>query len=229
MGQRSNLEIAHFLERYARLLSIEDERGFRARAMTRAAESIRAFPGNVAEEAAAGRLQEIDHVGSGIAAIVQDYLEKGSSPVVDETERRVPQESLALLSIPGLGPKTVRKLVIDLGITSPDRLKDAVEQGLITADSGFNARTQSAILSGLEWLAEHSGRTPLGTALPVARQLISDIETALQGSVTISLAGSLRRLEETAGDINLVATSSDIAELLSRCKSSIHHCSVPSW
>jgi DNA polymerase (family X) len=212
MGRPSNHEIASFLQHYGQLLTIDDERGFRARAVQRAAEVVASCPESVADLAINGKAKEIEHVGTGIAAVIEEFVTTGRAAAVDDTKRRVPDSVLAILGIPGLGPKTVRRLFLDLNVGDIDGLRWALRQGKINQAAGFNARTVTAIENGLVWLSGQTGRFLIGDALPRGRRLLQSLREELPG-VQIELTGSIRRLEETVGNINFIAAAEDIAAL----------------
>jgi DNA polymerase (family X) len=116
MPDMSNTDVAGLLDRYGRLLAIDGEGGFRVRAYQRAAEAVRHFPEPIAEVARAGRLQDIEGIGAGIAGLIDELLRTGTARSIVELESRVPPTLLEIAEVPGVGTKTVARLHAELGV-----------------------------------------------------------------------------------------------------------------
>ncbi|MCC6312412.1 MAG: histidinol-phosphatase [Thermomicrobiales bacterium] len=203
----SNADAANLLERYGALLELSGESPFRVRAYHRAAESVRHLDAPLADVARSGALREIPGVGEGIAAILQEYLQRGTFSGYDDLTARFPHSLLDILALPGVGVKTVMKLYNELGIATLPELEAAAVSGALRATKGFGAKLEATVLSGLETLAGRSGRMPIGEALPLGRSLAAALRQALPGRV--ALAGSARRFTETVGDIDIVVETTD--------------------
>ena len=208
MAEPTNAEVAGTLERYATLLEVSGGTPFRVRAYRRAADAIRFFPEPIAEVHRQGRLRSIPGVGEGIAGAVADLLATGSYRPLEELQQTVPASVLDLLGVPGVGVKTATRLYQELGITDLSDLEAAAVAGRLRPVRGLGGRLENVVLAGLESLRRRTGRTPLGVALPLGRRLVADIERLLP-TARVSLAGSVRRMEETVGDIDLVVGSAD--------------------
>ncbi|GIW03548.1 MAG: hypothetical protein KatS3mg059_0168 [Thermomicrobiales bacterium] len=171
----TNEAIGDFLGRFARLLEIGGENPFRVRAFQRAAEAIRHHPEPVSALASAGKLQEIEGVGEGIASIITEFLTTGSVQALTELERRVPPTLLEVTAVPGVGPKTAARLFKELGIVDLAGLEAAVAEGRIRTLPGMSAKTEAKIAAGIEALRRRTGRHRLGTVLPLGRQFLADL------------------------------------------------------
>jgi DNA polymerase (family X) len=204
----SNSAIADMLERHGRLLEIAGEGAFRARAFTRAAESLRLYPRRITEVAAEGGLRDIPGIGEGISAAIMQILETGSFDAHVQLTERIPESLIELMAIPGVGAKTVLRVYADLGVDSLAALEAALVSGRVRAAKGLGARAEASMMAGIEAVQRRSGRTPLGVALPAARAFIATY-SPLRPNDVISLAGSARRWEVTVGDLDFVVGSTD--------------------
>jgi DNA polymerase (family X) len=208
MSDVSNAEISTLLERYGRLLEIGGESAFRTRAYSRAADAIRHYPGPVAALARAGTLQQIEGIGPGIAGVIEEFVRTGNVGELRNLQKRVPVSLLELIEIPGIGAKSVLRLHAELGIADLAGLESAAQSGKLRALSGFSAKTELKILEGIESLRRRSGRHRLGAVLPLGRRLVEELKAALPDA-WISLAGSVRRMDETVADLDLVIGTND--------------------
>ncbi|MER3436291.1 MAG: histidinol-phosphatase [Chloroflexota bacterium] len=209
MARATNEAVANFLERYARLLEIAGENPFRVRAYQRAAEAIRHHPEPVSAFASADKLQQIEGIGEGIASIITEFLTTGSVQALTELERRVPPTLLEVTAVPGVGPKTAARLFKELGIVDLAGLEAAVAEGRLRTLPGMSAKTEAKIAAGIEALRRLTGRHRLGTVLPLGRQFLADLAHMLPEGAQLSLAGSVRRMLETVGDLDVVIGTTD--------------------
>lgn len=218
MSQLSNGEIAAILERYGVMLQLAGESPFRARAYARAAESVRASPTAMTEIRQLGRLQSLPGVGEGLAAAIAELVDSGQYALLTELEAAVPSSLIDLLAVPGIGLKTAIRLHQELGVTNLEDLGAALEAGRIEQTKGLGKRAAASMRLGLESVKRRTGRLRLGTARPIALELADLIRAALPGA-ELSLAGSVRRWDETVADIDLVIATSDIARAMSIVRS----------
>lgn len=203
-----NDELARQFREIATLLKLAGEDGFRVRAYERSADAIAAATRDLSavppEERAA-----IKGIGASTARKIAEYLETGSIAMLDELRERVPPGMVALTRIPGLGPKTAKLLHDRLGIDSLDALADAIEAGQLRDLPGLGAKTEANLREALERMgAKDSDRRPAADALPVAEACCARLR-ALPQTQQVTYAGSLRRLRETVGDVDLLVASSD--------------------
>lgn len=207
-----NREIADKLYLIADYLEIQEENPFRIRAYRNAADAIMAHPesvGNLPEK----RLTEIPGVGKDIAGKIQEFCATGNISLLNDLQKTLPAELLALKKVPGLGPKKVSLFYRELGIDSFAKLKKAISDGSLLGLPGIKAKTVENILRGMEFLEQSRERIPLGEAHILAETLARQIrESGLAESVAV--AGSIRRMKESIGDIDILATSRDGKKLI---------------
>ncbi|HMM42582.1 MAG TPA: helix-hairpin-helix domain-containing protein [Thermomicrobiales bacterium] len=205
----TNSQIADQLRAYADLLEMTGESGFRLNAYRRAAESIQQHERPVATEP---HVRSIPSVGAGIAAILNEIVTTGSFAALDELQEQMPGSVLALLDVPGVGLKTAARLYLELGITSLAGLEDAIRDGRLGTMKGMGPKAQSRIAEGLLFLQRRSGRSSIGAALPLAQRLAAEL--AARVGVPVHVVGSVRRMCETTGNIDLLAIADDAGGVL---------------
>lgn len=99
---------------------------------------------------------KIPGIGKGTAAVIQEYIESGTSEVLQELEKEVPSSLLPLLKLPGLGGKKVAKLYKELGVVDMESLKAVCEENKVQALAGFGKNRRENIRSN------RSSRIPSG-------------------------------------------------------------------
>lgn len=206
MAQLSNADIADTLERYAGLLELSGESAFRTRAYHQAAGAIHALAEPLPFLQAEGRLRDIPGVGEGIAGVITELLQTDRLRSLEQLSERLPPTLLGILALPGIGIKTVQRLHQTFGITDLPGLEELVAAGRLSTAPGFGKTLQATIAAGLDTLRNRSLRVPLGVALPRGRELVAALQ-ALLPAHPIALAGSIRRMEETVGDVDVVVGS----------------------
>jgi DNA polymerase (family 10) len=214
----SNDDVAETLEQYGRLLEISGESAFRVRAYSRAADAIRHLHQPLTELAAGNQLTSIEGVGAGIAAAIEEILTTGVYAPFEGLKEAIPVGLLDIVEIPGVGIKTVGKLYTDLGITNLGDLETALDAGTIAAQKGFGPKTAERIVAGLAQLRRRTGRLRLGTARPLAEGIVVALKASLPNA-DVSVAGSVRRMEETVGDIDFVLAHDNLGEARSAVES----------
>ncbi len=201
-----NKDVAGLFNEIADILELKGENVFRVNAYRRGAQNIEGLSRAIEDIAAEGSLLELPGIGKDLAAKIAEYLESGEIDYLNELRTETPQVLLAMLRIPGVGPKTAVRLQAELGIESLDELKRAALDHRIQELPKMKAKTEENILKGLEFLSRASARTPIGTALPLAERFVAEL-AELPEVKKISVAGSLRRFRETVGDIDILVTS----------------------
>jgi DNA polymerase (family 10) len=208
-GPQSNAEVAATFRLLADLLSLRGESIYKVNAYRRAAESIAALPEPITAVRARGALDDIPGVGKEIALKIEQLLDTGSFPLLDEVQTEYPRSVAELLAVPGIGPKRAAALYKALGIDSKAALQRALEEGRIAAAPGFGPTFAERIAAALKTLDAADTRVPLGVARPLALQLIAALRERVPAITHIETAGSIRRFRETVGDIDLVAAAPD--------------------
>ena len=209
-----NADIARIFTEVADLLEIEDANPFRVRAYRTAAQTLRQESRRVADMVADGAdLSELENIGEDLAGKIETIVETGSLSLLEELEGRTPAPLADLMHIEGLGPKRVRRLHEELGITTREELKAAAEQEKIRALEGFGETMEQNILDRIDQAAEQ--RTLWAEAEPVASALADHLRGA-DGVDRVAVAGSFRRRKETVGDLDVLVLADDSVPVMDR-------------
>lgn len=207
-AEPSNATIAAAFGQLADLLEIDGESAFRVRAFRRAAETLGAIPEPLAAIRERGELKRVPGVGTAIAGKIEDLLDTGRMRQLEEVKARVPEGVAGLLAVPHIGPKRAGRLFGELGVAGLDGLRLALAEGRV--DALLSAGEARRIAQGLARIeAGNDGRVPLGVADALARDLLAALRDAAPGIVRAEAAGSVRRGQETVGDLDLVAAAED--------------------
>jgi DNA polymerase (family X) len=204
---RANDAVEAALLEYADLLAIVAEDRFKPRAYEKAARAVGGYHADLDGMALAEILQ-IPGVGKSIGEKVHEYLSTGTMASLDELRGQIPAGVREMTEVPGLGPKTALALYKDLGIGDVEELRTALEDGRLDGRKGFGAKTQENILRGIERRSRASGRALVSTALDLATYFVERL-SARRDVERIEIAGSLRRMRETIGDVDLLVASVD--------------------
>ncbi|MER6816185.1 DNA polymerase/3'-5' exonuclease PolX [Spirillospora sp. NPDC000708] len=204
---RANDEAAALIQELADLLSITGGDAFKIRAYEKAARAIAGHPDDISELDLAG-LRKIPTVGEAIAKKVLDYTTTGTIRQVEELRTQIPAGVRALTAIPTLGPKKALAVYEELGISSVDELAEAIKEGRLRGLKGFGAKTEDNILRGIELMRSSGERVLLDAAAGVADEVVAAL-SALPQVERCAHAGSLRRMRETIGDVDVLAASTD--------------------
>ncbi len=202
---RANDAVEAVLLEYADLLSILTEDPHRPRSYEKAARAVGGYPADIAEFDVK-QLQAIPNVGSSIAGKIHEFLQAGSIGALEELRAQIPQGVRALTAIPGLGPKRAMVLYEQLGVASVDELLAAVNEGRLAEIKGFGKKTADNILRSIQQMGSSERRVLVNVALDVAEDLLRELNE-LKGVRRATYAGSLRRMAETIGDVDLLVAS----------------------
>ncbi len=207
--------IAQILDEMGTMLEINGENPFRCRAYHTAAQSLMNLPDELSEMIADGRLAEVAGIGETMYAKIVQLATTGHLPSYDELRRKTPPGLVALLRIPGLGPKKIKTLREDLRIESLADLRSAAESGRIAGVKGFGEKTEKKILEGIAFVEKSGGRILQSHAL----RLVTPILEAVRKHPAVLRAeycGSLRRRAETIGDLDVLFSSKNPPEVIDR-------------
>ncbi|MFJ6667190.1 DNA polymerase/3'-5' exonuclease PolX [Streptomyces sp. SID8366] len=202
---RVNGEVEAILREYADLIAITGGDAFKARAYEKAARAVGGYPADVSKLDEEG-LREIPNVGRSIADKVIEYLRTGKMAAVEERRAKIPAGVRELITIPTLGPKKALRLYEDLHISSVSELAAAIEADRLADLKGFGEKTQDNIRHGIELLRQAGARVPLSVALDTAEEIVGALE-AVTGCRRCAYAGSLRRMRETVGDLDILVAA----------------------
>lgn len=204
----NNREIAETFDKIADLLEIKGEVIYKVLAYRRAAESLRELASDVADYHQQAKLTDIPGVGKAIADKIDELISTGKLSFYEKLVQEVPETLVELLRVPDLGPKKVGLFWRELGISTLSDLETSAKSGKLRSLPGMGQKSEAKILVGLESLARRTLRTPIGQAWPVAQELLVKLKD-VPGVQTVELAGSLRRMKATVGDIDLLAAAED--------------------
>ena len=209
-----NADLADRFELLADLLELDGADAFRLAAYRRAATRIRESAVPVAQLAVDGKATRLSGIGSTIENKIVELVETGDLAALAKLRDRLPAGLVDVMHVPGLGPKTARKLWAELGVQSLDDLRTAAEQERLRALPGLGAKTEEKVLKSLSKPAESAstGRILLGRVLAPVRQAVAELDESGLAE-RVSEAGSVRRRCETVRDLDLIATAGDPAAL----------------
>jgi DNA polymerase (family 10) len=207
----TNAEIAAALEELGVLYELDGAVKYRVLAYGTAAKAIRESPVSVADLSAAGRATEIPGVGKTLAEKIDALLATGEIPAAVKLKAKFPPSLIEVTRVPGVGPKTARRLFDELGVATLDDLRAAAEGERIRELKGLGPKAEKNVLAGLERLGEPgegSGRVLLSMARPIAEELARALREH-PAADRVEVAGSARRWSETCKDIDLIATAEE--------------------
>ena len=208
MKHLSNARIAELLGETAALYEMESE-PFKPRAYERAALAIEAREEPLYETFARGgpgALKEIPGIGAGIAAHIAELLARDTFAEYERLKKKTPVSVGELVAVEGIGPKTVKTLWEKLKIKDLDELEAAAKSGKLRALAGFGEKSEEKILKGIAFRRTVGGRMILGAVLPVAYALENKLRAFPEVKNAVA-AGSIRRMKETIGDIDVLVVS----------------------
>jgi DNA polymerase (family 10) len=214
--------LAEQFDLLADLMELEGADSFRIGAYRKASARIRETPSSVAQLALDGKAKLLQGIGKTIEAKIVEVVDDGEIHALTKRKADVPAEVATFMRLPGLGPKTARRIWKELGITTVDGLKAAAEAQQLRGHAGIGAGTEEKIAVALAKPQAVQGprRSLLGTTLPKLRGVVEELREH-PASVEVSLAGSARRMRETVRDLDIIATATDPQALVD------HFCTLP--
>lgn len=204
----TNHAIARQFALLADLLEIQDDNAFKIRAYRRAAEQIGGLTENLQTIAARGELESIPGIGKGIAGKIEELCAGGTMRELERARQLSPEGLIEILALPGFGPRKARTLHEKLGITSLDELEAAAREGRVAGVAGVGVRSDPDLLEKIAAYRRRSSRWPIGRALPFAQNLARSLAQGC-GSPRVEIAGSVRRMCDTAANIDLLVQADD--------------------
>ncbi|MEX2102801.1 MAG: DNA polymerase/3'-5' exonuclease PolX [Gaiellaceae bacterium] len=205
-----NAELAERFELLADMLELDGADAFRLAAYRRAAARIRESAVPVAQLAVEGKATRLSGIGSTIEGKIVEFVETGDMTALRKLRDKLPAGLVEVMHVPGLGPKTARKLWAELGISSAAELRSAAEKGLLSTLPGLGPKTEEKVLAA----GAREKKTLLGQVLPAVERAVAELREH-PAAVKVSEAGSVRRRRETVRDLDIIATAEDPAALTS--------------
>jgi len=207
--------LAEQFELLADLMELEGADSFRVGAYRKAAARIRETPSSVAQLALDGKAKLLQGIGKTIEGKIVEVVDDGEIHALTKRKAEVPAEVATFMRLPGLGPKTARRIWKELGITTVEALKAAAEAQQLRGHAGIGPGTEEKVAAALArpQAAQGPRRALLGTTLPKLRAVVQVLQEH-PAAVEVSLAGSARRMRETVRDLDIIATATDPTALI---------------
>jgi DNA polymerase (family X) len=210
----SNAEIARKLKDIRLLMEFAGEPYFKFMAYERAAETIE-NAGPVPQLIASDELVKLPGVGKTIAGRIAEIVTTGTSEYYEELAAQFPPSLFEVLAVPGIGMKTAQALFSERGIASLADLERAAHNDELAGVGRLGKKSLENVKRGILAYKGRQLRTPLGRALPLAREIVAYLEGGSPAG-NLTFAGSLRRAEPTVGDIDIICTSHDALAVIGR-------------
>lgn len=205
--------IPRILEEIGMLLEIKGENPFKSRAYYNAARTLYGID-NLEEIIGDHRLMDIKGIGEVLSKKIEEYAGTGRMTYHEELKEEVPESLLELMDIPNLGPKKIKVLYDQLGITNVGELEYACKENRLRALFGFGDKTQEKILKGIEFLKRHKGEFLFGDVFPEALAIKERFE-AIVPRALVEVCGSIRRRKEIIRDIDILVAGRNTKEITS--------------
>jgi DNA polymerase (family 10) len=199
-------QIAEVLTAIATLLELKGENPFKVRAYLNGARALENLAEPLDKLIAEERLGEVKGIGEALCEKITTLVTTGKLPYYEELKAATPPGLVAMLEIPGLGPKKIKVLHDELGIETVEQLEKACKEGKVAALNGFGEKTQDNILEGIARRRAYAAQHLISEALPIAEALLDGLR-GHPDVIRCSTGGSLRRHREVIGDIDLLASS----------------------
>ena len=204
----TNEQIAELFENMGTLLEMKGDGVFKIRAYQRAARTIEQLASPLATAVANGEdLTKIPGVGKAISEKIAEFISTGQVSAYERLVEELPPGVLDLKEIPGVGPKMAMAISQQLGISTVDGVAEAAADGRLATLPRMGKRAAEGILRHINAFKGMGSRTPIGEALPVAEEVMNALREQCPEIDQLFPVGSLRRWEETIGDIDLIGTS----------------------
>lgn len=204
-----NQELVKIFQEMSVLLDIKGV-DFKPRAFERAAYSLEAMAeeaGEIYKHGGLKALEDIPGVGRGIAERIEEYLKTGKIREHQKLKKELPVDVADLSRLEGIGPQTIKKLYRELKIKTIEDLGKAAKLGHLRELAGLGPKSEQRILKSINFLQQSRGRFILGYILPVASKIIASLRSC-PAVKRVEVAGSLARWQETVGDLDILAISS---------------------
>ncbi len=210
-----NSEIADILDEIADILEFKGENVFKISAYRKASRNIREFTEDIEQLWRNSELSKIPGIGKNISDHIDEYFKTGSISKYKEILQKIPKTFVELMKIQNLGPKTLKLLYDRFKIQTIDDLKNVLQKPEVLTLPGMGEKKIENIRQGLELYISKKAeqRISLGVALPIVSEIVEYMKPVCK---SISPCGSLRRMKETIGDIDILCTSQDMKNVIKR-------------
>ena len=199
-------KVAGILTEIGTLLELKGENPFKTRAYANASRAIESLSEPIQTIVEEQRLGEIKGIGDALQQKITELVTTGKLRYYDELKASIPPGLVAMLDIPGLGPKKIQAIRDKLGVETVEALEKACHDGKVASLAGFGEKSQANILEGIERRRQYASKHLLADALRVADPILENLR-AHPDVIRCSIAGSSRRWKEVIGDIDFLASS----------------------
>jgi DNA polymerase (family 10) len=207
-----NQLVASLLNQVADLMEM-DSVDFRTKAYRRAAHTVEIQSEAIEDIREEGKLQDLPGIGDKIARKIEEIIDTGSLKYLENLKEEFPVDYDELMTVEGLGPKGIKQLYQELGVKSLDDLEKQAKNHRIRRLKGMGEKTERNILINLDFAKKSGGRSLIGEILPVARK-IKKLLKSHDNVERVEIAGSIRRMKETVGDIDVLVTTTQPLEVM---------------
>jgi len=212
MPEISAHDVGEILEHIAQLLELKGENPFKIRAYTNAARALESLSESIGTLVAEERLGEIEGIGKAITEKVTELVTTGRLEYYEELKSSFPEGIFELFELQGLGAKKIKVLHEQLGVASLADLERVCNEGKVAALAGFGEKTQTKLLKAIGDHRKHAGRFRINAVTELAHELLEDLR-AHDAVGQVQAGGSFRRRKETIGDLDILVSSSQPAEV----------------
>ena len=206
-------QAAAALREIGTILELQGENPFKCRAYLGAARTLETAATDLEELVRSDRLGELPGIGEALREKITTLVTTGKLPYLEQLRSSIPAGLLALLELPGLGPKKLRALREKLNIESLEALQKACQDGRLASLDGFGEKTANNLLEAIARRASYRKLHRLGDALPAAQALLLHLRRC-PAVLQAEIGGSLRRGKEIVKDLDLIASSKKPQEVM---------------
>ena len=204
-----NLEIAKIFYLMAEFIEM-DKASFISIAYNKASRILESLENDIEEiykEGGVEELKKISGVGKGIAEKIEEYIKTGKIKRYQELRKKCPVDLEKLISIEGLGAKKIKVFYEELNIRNLKDLEKAAKAGKVGELDNFGKKSEQNILQAIKFVKAGDNKFLLGKAIPIVKEIIDNLKKLPEVS-KISSAGSVRRMKEVIGDVDILVVSS---------------------
>jgi DNA polymerase (family 10) len=206
INKMTNQEIAEILVHISQILDIQGENPFKIRAYIKASQTIENLTYQLSSLEDKDKIMELPGIGEGIAKKIKELLDTGKLKYYEDLKKSEYAPLIEFLKIPGMGPKHAKLVYDELGIKTTDQLRKAAEQGKLRELPGLGEKVEQNILQGIQQVQKFKERFSLAFIYPRAQNIVEEL-TKVREVKQITLGGSLRRMKETIGDVDILVAS----------------------
>ncbi|KAA8922188.1 helix-hairpin-helix domain-containing protein [Thermoplasma sp.] len=221
-----NEDLAAMFEEIAYMIQAEgnDKSRFEANAYLRSARALRSLNEDVEDIYRRGGIEaltSIEGIGKKIASYIEEYIRTGKIGKYDDLKKKYPIDFRGLSKVQGLGPRKIASLYKYAGVKDLDDLKKALSEHRIASIPGFGDKSEREIADNLQIAEMSYRRIPLPQGYRIAMDIVEEIRRA-PGTLNVSVAGSIRRMRDTVGDIDILCVTDDPASAIDAFTRSRH-------